>query len=84
MSQRVSESEQGELQGAITSVLSVSAIVSPLLMTQAFRFFTHDGTAFYFPGAPYALAGLLMVLCLASMPRVFRHGRELQTGSDTN
>jgi DHA1 family tetracycline resistance protein-like MFS transporter len=63
MSDRVAADEQGELAGAIASIMSVMAIPAPLLMTRLFSAFTTDAAAVYFPGAPFALAG---ALCLVS------------------
>jgi DHA1 family tetracycline resistance protein-like MFS transporter len=69
MSNQVPEDEQGELQGAVMSLLSLTAIGSPLLMTQVFRFFTADAAPVYFPGAPFFAAAVLLTASLASMAR---------------
>lgn len=55
---------QGELQGVIASLASVSMIVGPLLMTQAFALFTSDSAPFHLPGAPFVLSAALMLLGL--------------------
>lgn len=55
---------QGELQGVIASLASVSMIVGPLLMTQAFALFTSDSAPFHLPGAPFVLSAALMFLGL--------------------
>lgn len=49
----VSKQEQGELQGALTSLMSATAIIGPPLMTNLFFYFTHDQAPFQFPGAPF-------------------------------
>tara|TARA_R110002049_G_scaffold12647_6_gene56420 strand:- start:1803 stop:3005 length:1203 start_codon:yes stop_codon:yes gene_type:complete len=64
MSARVPTDAQGELQGALGSVMSLASIVSPLVMTGLFGYFTADGTPFYFPGAPYFLS---FALCIVSL-----------------
>jgi len=64
MSGMVSPSEQGELQGALTSTASATSIIGPPLMTNTFSFFTKTGTLFYFPGAPFALGAVFMCLAL--------------------
>jgi DHA1 family tetracycline resistance protein-like MFS transporter len=64
MSARIPANAQGELQGALGSVSSLAAIVSPPLMTQLFGYFTGDSTPLYFPGASYLLAALLCVFSL--------------------
>jgi len=64
MSNQVTESEQGELQGGLASMSSLTSILSPPFMTQLFGFFTAINAPVYFPGAPYAAAALLTVLAL--------------------
>ncbi len=58
----VPANEQGELQGALTSLISVSAIVSPVIMTGLFSYFTSKSTSIYLPGAPFILGAILMAL----------------------
>lgn len=55
MSAKVSEDAQGELQGAIASTMSITAIIGPLIMTNAFSTFADD-EGLFFPGAPYFIA----------------------------
>lgn len=62
ISNEVPSNEQGELQGALTSLRSVTSIVGPVLMTTLFSHFTAKGTSLYFPGAPFMMASLLVVL----------------------
>ena len=59
MSNQVPANEQGELQGALTSLMSVTAIIGPPLMTGVFAAFTKDSVPFEFPGAAFALGALL-------------------------
>ena len=54
--------EQGELQGALTSLMSATAIVGPPLMNQLFYYFTHKEAPFQFPGAPFFLGFVLMLI----------------------
>lgn len=62
MSRRVSDDAQGELQGVLNSVNSLSAIIAPLVLTRTFAYFTADDAPIYAPGAPYALAAMLMLI----------------------
>ncbi len=62
MTGHVPSNEQGELQGAITSLVSLTSIVGPLLMTSLFSFFTAQGAPFYFPGAPFMMGAVLSLL----------------------
>jgi DHA1 family tetracycline resistance protein-like MFS transporter len=57
----VPSNEQGELQGALTSLISATSIVSPVIMTSLFAHFTSKQTSVYFPGAPFVLGAILMV-----------------------
>jgi DHA1 family tetracycline resistance protein-like MFS transporter len=62
MSSQVPADEQGELQGALTSLVSATAIAGPPLMTNTFGYFTGTHSPFYFPGAPFVLAAILVAL----------------------
>jgi len=65
ISGQVPPNEQGELQGSLTSVISITSIVGPLVMSNLFAYFTGPLAPIYFPGAPFMLAALLMLLsCL--------------------
>ncbi len=61
MSQKASDDQQGELQGALTSINAIASIAAPLVMTQAFFYFTHANAAIYLPGAPFILSAILVV-----------------------
>lgn len=61
ISNQVSEREQGNLQGAITSLLSITAILGQLVFSPVFYFFIRPEGDVYFPGAPYALAALFLL-----------------------
>ncbi len=65
LSRAVPDDAQGELQGVLTSVQALAMIVSPLMMTSVFAAFTRPGAAVYFPGAPFIVSLLLMLLSLA-------------------
>jgi MFS transporter, DHA1 family, tetracycline resistance protein len=84
MVKSVPSSEQGELQGGLTSLMSVTTIIGPLMMTSVFYYFTHKGAIIFFPGASFFLGGLFMLasfiicfLLLTSRPsndvKVFNH-----------
>jgi DHA1 family tetracycline resistance protein-like MFS transporter len=61
ISSHVPANEQGELQGALTSLMSATSIVGPPLMTNLFSFFSQTGGQVYFPGAPF-IAGAIFFL----------------------
>jgi DHA1 family tetracycline resistance protein-like MFS transporter len=62
VSERVSRSSQGELQGALASVQALSSMFSPPVMTQVFAFFA--AAQYHFYGAAFLLAALLTSLSL--------------------
>lgn len=52
--------KQGELQGALMSLMSLTSIVNPLVMTTLFSVTSKRDGAIYLPGSPYVLSGLLI------------------------
>ena len=57
MSRRVSESEQGQLQGANSSARSITGLIGPAIFTTTFAWLLG-----WLPGAPFLLAALLLLL----------------------
>ena len=57
MSRRVSESEQGQLQGASSSARSITGLIGPAIFTATFAWLLD-----WLPGAPFLLAALLLVV----------------------
>ena len=64
MSNEVPVNEQGELRGALTSLMSLMSIFGPLLMTNLFSFFTSPNAPAHLPGAPYWLAAVFILISL--------------------
>jgi DHA1 family tetracycline resistance protein-like MFS transporter len=62
ISGQVSPTEQGEIQGTMTSLMSASAIIGPPLMSMLFYYFTHSDAPIQFAGAPFILGGILMII----------------------
>ncbi|MGA9211801.1 TCR/Tet family MFS transporter [Kaistella sp.] len=71
ISSQVPKNEQGELQGALASLISFTAIIGPPLMTNIFFYFTHDSAPFKFPGAPFFLGFILMAISAVLIYFVF-------------
>lgn len=71
LSKRVADSEQGGLQGSLGSLESLAAIIAPPVFAGLFKLFTTEGW-FYFPGAPFLLAALIVLLGLAVFLRMPR------------
>ena len=72
MSRQIPSSAQGELQGGVASLYSLTAIIGPLMMTQLFGYFTTTRAPVYFPGAAFAFAALLTVASIALFARATR------------
>ena len=62
ISGQVPANEQGELQGALTSLISATGIVGPLLMTGLFGYFTGPKAPVQFPGAPFLMGAVLALV----------------------
>ena len=69
MSAHIPGNSQGELQGGMASMNSVTAILGPPLMTATFAFFTAEAAPVYFPGAAFALGAVLTLLSLVVFMR---------------
>jgi MFS transporter, DHA1 family, tetracycline resistance protein len=69
MTQQVAADQQGQLQGATSSVQSISQMLGPFLFTLTFAFFIGDHAPFKLPGAPFVLAGALIALALVIAAR---------------
>jgi DHA1 family tetracycline resistance protein-like MFS transporter len=72
---------QGELQGAIACLYSLSSILGPPLMTQVFGYFTGPRAPRYFPGAPFLTAAVLTVVCAALFANAARVARRSGTAA---
>jgi DHA1 family tetracycline resistance protein-like MFS transporter len=64
MSRQAGPSSQGELQGAVASLSSVAAVLSPLIMTRLFSHYSSPEAPLDFPGMPYLVSGALVFLCV--------------------
>jgi DHA1 family tetracycline resistance protein-like MFS transporter len=73
MSNQVPANEQGELQGALMSLMSATSIIGPPLMTGIFAYYTNRNNGIYFPGAPFILGALFTLLSLLFALRSLAH-----------
>lgn len=71
-SRQIPANAQGELQGAVASLYSLSSIFGPPLMTQIFGYFSSARAAVHFPGAAFLAAALLTAACGALFARALR------------
>lgn len=62
ISNAVPSNEQGELQGALAGLMSITSIIGPPLMTNLFSYFTNKNAPVYFPGAAFMMGGVLIAI----------------------
>ncbi len=75
VSHQVSDKEQGELQGALMSLNSLTSIINPLIMTSLFAMTSVKGSSIYLPGSPYILSGILFLLAAILSAHWYAHHR---------
>jgi DHA1 family tetracycline resistance protein-like MFS transporter len=64
ISGHVPRNQQGELQGALTSLMSLTTIIGPLVMNSTFAYFTTNKAPFYFPGIHFIIGAACMLLSI--------------------
>lgn len=64
MTGQVPANAQGELQGGLTGLLSLTSIFGPMLMGGLFRYFTKADAPVFFPSAPFFMGAFLCLLSL--------------------
>jgi len=70
----INPSEQGAVQGALTSLISLTSVFAPLIFTTGlFSFFTSDRAPFLLPGAPFYLGSFLFLISIIVLSRIFRN-----------
>lgn len=78
----VPPNEQGNLQGGLTSIMSLTTVIGPWAMGLLFHYYTKPGH-FQFPGAPFVFGGALMLLAalfaVLSFKRSLREAAAKQT-----
>lgn len=72
MSNSVKDNEQGNLQGALTSMISLTAIFGPILYTTLFSIFADKQFDYYFPGAPFVAGAVFLVTALLIVIRALK------------
>ncbi|MCU0339277.1 MAG: TCR/Tet family MFS transporter [Spirosomaceae bacterium] len=75
MSNEVPANEQGELRGGLTSLMSLTSIVGPPVMTGLFSYFTSPSAPFHFSGAAFMAAFVLVLLSIGLVWRAFSKAR---------
>lgn len=75
ISGKVQPSHQGELQGTLTSIMSVTNIIGPIMMAATFNYFTSDKAPFYFPGMHFLIGAAFMLMSTIIIYRVLSRGK---------
>ena len=70
MTHRVSEREQGELQGALQSMRSITFILGPWMFLKIFGWFIDPKHALNLPGAPFYVAAALLFTAMLMSTRI--------------
>ncbi len=78
----VPSNEQGELQGSLTGLMSLTTIFGPLIMTTVFGYFTSKTAPVYFPGAPFVIGAVFMTAS-AVIAYIALHGKQMKTSDVT-
>ena len=61
VSNQVSDTKQGLLQGILSSINAITSVISPLMMTLLFKLGTIDEGNLYIPGVPFLFAAMLLL-----------------------
>jgi DHA1 family tetracycline resistance protein-like MFS transporter len=64
MTRQVAPDRQGQLQGATSSVQSISQLLGPFVFTLTFAYFIGAKAPLHLPGAPFFLASALVLLAV--------------------
>jgi DHA1 family tetracycline resistance protein-like MFS transporter len=73
MANQVPANEQGELRGALTSLMSLTAVIGPVMMTSLFAYFTSAQAPLSFPGAPFMMGSVLTVISIVLVRKSLAH-----------
>jgi DHA1 family tetracycline resistance protein-like MFS transporter len=70
----VPSNKQGELQGAMTSLMSLTTILGPLIMNNLFSYYT-TRSSIHFPGVAFLLGSIFMFASVIIAWLVFKKGK---------
>jgi DHA1 family tetracycline resistance protein-like MFS transporter len=73
ISNQVPANAQGELQGGLTSLMSITSFLGPIIMNNLFAIFTGPKAPFVFPGMPFVVGSLLIVVAIFFAAPSLRH-----------
>ncbi|MGB0391121.1 MAG: TCR/Tet family MFS transporter [Salibacteraceae bacterium] len=75
MSNMVPGNKQGELAGALTSLISVTSIIGPLMFTNLFSVFTRNDAPFEFPGISFFVGAILAFIAMVFAVKTLRSNK---------
>ena len=75
MSKRVGPSEQGRLQGALSSLTGVAGLLGPTVFSSIFAWFISAGAPAHLPGAAFLAAALCVALAVPVALMALREGQ---------
>ena len=74
ISREVGADEQGGVQGSLTSLASIAAVIGTVVAARLFGFFISAKAPIYLPGAAFFFSSLLVAFGLFLALRSFRRG----------
>lgn len=77
ISSSVPANAQGEMQGVLTGLVSLTSIAGPPMMTGLFAYFTRPGAPIHFSGAAFFLGALFMFASAIIAYRSLHSGRKV-------
>lgn len=78
LAEHVPPNEQGELQGTLTSLMSLTACIGPPIMNNVFFYFTKPTAPIHFPGGFFLLAALCMMASTVITYKVFSKEKRMK------
>jgi len=84
ISSKIPSNEQGELQGNMNAIFSLTSILGPILMTSVFYLSTQSPEKFYQPGAPFFCSALFYLAALVLVRRYFQKNGRLWASTSSS
>ena len=69
LSKSVGDDRQGAIQGVASSLNAIAMVITPITMTWILAVFSDKTAKYYFPGMPFLLSALMVLLCLFIISR---------------
>lgn len=81
ISNQVPANQQGELQGILTSLISLTSIIGPLLMNNLFAYFTGENAPRHYPGVSFLASAVLLIVSMVLAGRSLKARPPSGTGT---